>query len=127
MNKAAADLIRELLEIIKGTKNFAIEQAPDVFKQIISYGIIFNAVYLVIGISLLVCAFFSGRKMLSNIKQISYSKDTIKEEALVFLFGFICFFSFLFGAIISVDHLNPFIKATTAPKVYMIDYLMDLK
>ena len=115
MNKEITD---KLIEYIDSTKDWVLETAPEIFQQIVTYGfwksLILSALFFSIGLA---CVFlirfcYKAPKDQWNMMQDRYVALSLISGviALIFFVGFLC-------------NIETFIKATVAPKLYIIDYL----
>lgn len=109
-------LVTELVEIIKSSKDFAIEQAPDVARQMILRQEIVGAIFLVAAL------FF----YLSWFKLYRYLKKEEQDESIWFLyviFGSVAgLFFFAFGLCV----IDETITVIFAPKVYLLEHLSSI-
>ena len=106
LNKALAEMLNTFTEV----KGFAIEQAPDVVQQLITYTIITNGFLTVVGIVIIALSFYFA---------IRYFNETGGGSAAL---GFVVS---LLGFIAIVEG-GSFWKAWLAPKVFLIEYTAKL-
>ena len=111
MNKE--QLTAELLQIVKSTKDFTLEHAPDVCSQIVTMGRFYTiiGVLMILGISTLL-----GRVCYRVFKKEERFDDY--EFIIVMLNAVIV----PLGALITYAH----IEAWFAPKLYLLKYVKDL-
>jgi len=102
------DMLTEVLEMVKSTKNFTVEQAPDYIKQLLAYQLISNCA------SIVICALF----IIASIIIPFYFNDFA-----VNLFCGVAIFVFFVGSILNINNI---IKIKVAPKVFIVDYISNL-
>jgi len=99
-------LASEIMELLKSTKSFAIEQMPDVVIQKIAYdSIVFISLGIVSGIAFIIFT-------------IMFLVDFIKYETV----SFSALFSVLAGIIASVSWLT-YLQIQMATKVYILEWI----
>lgn len=109
-----ADLVAELVEIIKSSKSFILEQAPSVIREIYAWNMwhnkilmIIGAIVVLLGVALTIC----------SISMESY------DAPIPLIFGII----FLtIGTVLSFCSYLDSRKMQIAPKLYLLDYLADM-
>jgi len=102
------DMLTEVLEMVKSTKNFTVEQAPDYIKQLLAYELISNY------ISIVICVLFI---IASIIIPFYFNHFAVN------LFCGVAIFLFFVGSILNIDNI---IKIKVAPKVFIVDYISNL-
>lgn len=113
-------LLSELVEIVKSTKDFVIEQSFPLAQELIQYKILVLSIQTVI---FFFGAFLSISLFAYHMRQITIEKDTLEWRIAITLttglisiplfMGFLC-------------NLSPLIKVLVAPRVYILDYLMRM-
>jgi hypothetical protein len=104
------------LQYLEGTEAFLKDQLPDYFQQVVKYHAIENWIY--VGIGLL------GAWIATSLARRGFrmaEADSCNESFLLPLTaaGFVGIFSF----VLIVKSLPTALKATIAPKVFIVDYL----
>lgn len=107
------ELISELLSYVKGTKDFILEQAPDIFNQIIKFELIKSIFFGV---------FFGA---LSIFCILLFKANFEEDETNDFLFV-ISLIGGLISFIIFICSIYDLIFVLCAPKYYLIKLLMGL-
>ena len=108
MKELTEDVLRGILNIVKDTKDFTLEHAPDYVKQLLSYRYITAYVNLILAVLLIVLPIICAI-MIDHI------------AALVCGFGLP-----IPGIALAVTCVDEIIKIRVAPKVYIIDHIADL-
>lgn len=128
MNDQQQQLVNESLETVlrwaEATEGFAVEQAPLLAQEIVRYGIISNAVAIVIALLIaLPPVIISWRCGVGN--DVWKSEPTSRAVAcIVFgLFGFVASIHMLATASNSIPSL---IKASLAPRLYILEQISGL-
>lgn len=114
------DLIKELIEIIKGTKDFALAQAPDVYRNIIVSSII-HKIFIVLQSALCIVVIFLLLKSLNKMKEEDWPGCDVKfGQAFGTVLGIIALF---IGFLIACQNLQELVQIYAAPKAYLLEYL----
>ena len=113
------ELAMELLDTIKNTKEFVIEQSPDLIQQVYRYGVFENVALLIFGIISLVvfCSIIVNHE---KIGKWSCDNDSV---------GFIVagtMLALIAGVILTLGGIFTLAKLILAPKLYLIEYLSNL-
>jgi hypothetical protein len=119
----SVEAFKLLLNNITNMKDFVIEQAPDICKQILAFGFVSNIVYitlcvLIIAMSLYVIKYIT--------KDLNLEKSHNDEN------DGICFFTLVLCGIIVISFgimikdILELLKIYYAPKLYLIDYIMNI-
>lgn len=111
-------LIDYLISNIESAKGFVAEQAPDVARQILEYGFWDNLMYLTIGAVLFTLFFII-------FVRIYLSKEMSGEEK--FGIGFFVLLAIFFCSLAISFNVSSLIKIKTAPKLYVIEKMKELK
>ncbi len=117
MNKIGIELAQEGLSILRGTKAFVIEQAPDFIRQVLAWKLAESVLVLVLSIAGLVIAALC-------VYHIIRLKSNGTEEGLFLtipaLFSGIPALCCFFGAITDI------LKIHYAPKLFLMEYFAGL-
>jgi len=113
------EAIQKCLEWMQGAEGFVISQAPDLCKEILAYGTMVGWIQLICSLLLLISGIFIFSIGLSNIKN---NRNVEPWIALSIVSVLPIFFGFL-TAFLSI---SPLVKVYTAPKLYVIERLMQL-
>lgn len=108
------ELLKQVTEIIKGTKDFVVSQAPDIVRQYLNYythlylfGLVAFGVFLITGTALLAYGLRDG-----------YNRDgAIVLGAIIFTISLIA----------TICTGINYYEITTAPKVFLLEYLHVIK
>lgn len=115
------DLAKEVLSIVQGSKDFIIEQAPDLVQQIIAYNYYINWFYLFICILMIGSVIYAAKKAIVLSREDSYHNEGwILIHSLYGLF--VGFGSFIF----TLGTVNNLLLLHFAPKIFLIEYLSRL-
>jgi len=117
----------ELLELLKSTANFTLEQAPLVFKEIIIYdGIIKNGLGVLFGLFGIYCVLAFPRVLSDALKYCDSGEckgeicvPKVIRTVLTGVLG-------IAGFIVGICSLLTLLKAIFAPRLYLIDYVTNL-
>lgn len=116
------EIIKQLLEYINQSKDFVLEQAPDLINEILTYEKYSSIYQIIIFFSVLIISlsYFYNQFPLERDKF-----DFVKTEYLfkACISGFITFVCT--GATIS--NLIKLVKIYTAPKYFLIEFILNLK
>lgn len=108
---------QELLTVVKDSKQFILEQAPDVVQEIIRWGIGKNCFQLILGTLFLL---ISWKLYLAKLKGKEWVDDEIMPVVLaVGILG-------VGGALLAPSSIFNLIKIYAAPKLYILEYLGNL-
>ncbi len=123
-DEAINNFINEMTSILKSTKGFVLEQAPDIFNQILAYNLISSIVLICICILVLLIVglsiYFSYKHYLkSKATYKSYTVDYMAMHMFVMIITIVSFFS------ISTS-IFEIIKIKTAPKIYLLEYFSSV-
>jgi hypothetical protein len=102
------ELAQELITLLKSTKDFVVEQAPDIARQILAWELYTSMVWAAICVLAIVLCVFS----MCN----SDDEGVIGGGFFVTLVSLICF-----GI-----QISDIIKVKVAPKIFLLDYLMGI-
>ena len=108
MDKKIAE---ELLNAIVGTKNFIVEQAPDVAQQLLAYHLVTNSIGAVLVLLFTV--------VFAHLVRWYYKAESA-EGVLVMAIAFTVSVCFL------IECLTSLAKVILAPKIFLIEYLGGL-
>jgi hypothetical protein len=111
--KRADELLKFVLDGLESGKELASEQAPLLVKEVITWGIVEHAIYLVIG------AFFMG--LCLGLARLAYKKCDADEP--IFLIP-LCVS--VIGFIMVCSNTLTIAKAYFAPRLYLLEQLRSL-
>jgi len=119
MKELTIEALREILEIVKDSKAFVIDQAPGYAQELVRYELVSNAAYGVIAIAWMVgCV---------TIMLWSYIHWAKLDGDTKFLFILAPIMASAFAIIPFLASILPdFLKAWTAPKVLIVEKLMAM-
>lgn len=119
MNKDVLNqFVTEMLTILQDAKAFAAAELPELFKEIVAYGVWSNGIYIAIGVVLLITGVICTRKAL-KLK----SHDEMDEQM---AFAITALVSLVIGIVSVAANISSFIQATVAPRLYLIEYFKEL-
>lgn len=111
------EALKEVLNIIQSTKYFVLEQAPDLAKDIVSYGRIFSLFELSISIFLVVFTVLFFKFTKKRVKNNDWNDDCWMPISII---GTIVI---IIGVISSIVNVEQAILAWCAPKMYLLEYV----
>lgn len=116
------ELAKQFLDLLTGTKEFILTQAPEVIQQLLHYktimyiyGMVIYAIVWILGLGII--PYFGSKK---NRKDYGWDSDTWSW------FGFSWAITLTISIPLFVEIIPDFILINTAPKVYLIEYLTKL-
>jgi hypothetical protein len=104
------------LQYLNGTEAFLKEQLPDYFQQVVKYHAVEGWIYVGIGVLVTLAAIYFTKRVLIMGAADKYNESYV---ALFIIGAVVAVFSF--G--ITIKNFTTALKATIAPKVFIIDYL----
>lgn len=117
LQESIASSINELLEMLRSTKSFALEQAPEIAREIVRFGIIKSALGVCIGICFIGLSIFSCYKWKNWTPKGTYD-----------CCGWLPVW--IISALVSIPFvlINGYFltMSLVAPKLYILDYLADM-
>jgi len=118
------EIVKKLFEYIDGTKDFVLENLPEVFQQIALWGRTICIIDLVIGSILLVLSIYGINKNLILVRNrdICALEDYKFKEPRNRVFMWIFSVLSIVGLIYFISGIHG-LKAFIAPKLFIIDYL----
>lgn len=126
MNDELNKLMIEIIDQVKNTGNFVVEQMPDVISQLLTYQYYSNIFYFVFGILMLIVSFASFHQI--KILAKKYDEKQMGDDIMPLIV--ICFMSGIICGIIGFCNcaftIDPLLKLTFAPKIYLIEYASRL-
>ena len=117
VEKKLLEYLGVLENTIKEGKDFTIQQAPEVAKEIVSYGFASN---LICSVCLIFAIFGSA---IFAVKLAKWAVKEIKDPFPAFLIIAVWLFLVMFILPFTFTQINQTAKAYFAPKLYVIDYL----
>lgn len=131
LDTAWDQLVPELLDILKGTKTFVLEQTPIVLQELITVGIIDASVSAFVSLAwaalFVLCAYLMGKKLISykgTLEKPGDGSDFLEVVITAnYLAGAVLFFWNMRSAIYNATKA---FKVYFAPRVYLIEYLSDM-
>lgn len=115
--------LQELINLYNAGKDFAIEQVPDVIKQLIIYNISIRIVWVVVAIAAMIALWRWGGKMLALHKAQTNPYYDGGFMALTVVFRGL---GVIGGGAILLKNLLVLLKLTLAPKVWLLEYAAQL-
>lgn len=105
-------------EILKSTKDFTAQQAPELMKEILHYKLAGNALEIIIGLIIGLIAYRVHVWILNRLKEESYS------EAVMLYFGVVP--TAIVSFICILDGIYDFMQILLAPRMFLIEYFAHL-
>ncbi len=119
MEEIGKDLAKELLTMLKSTKEFVIEQAPDVVQQLIAYSTVESSICLFVSLVIVVVGASLIRSGLKSLKKDKYDD-----------FAMICVVAGSISGVVGLTAITinsmALAKVLVAPKIFLIEYLSRL-
>lgn len=107
------------LTYLEGTEAFLKEQLPDYFQQVVTYYAVEAWIVTAVGIGLFIIAIICGRTCYKE-----GSKGVCDMDDSKFILSMIVgLFTLVFGIGLAASKFPTALKATIAPKVFIVDYL----
>lgn len=121
---AIENFMVDLMQDVDKLKDFSVEQAPDICKQLLSYTLVTDYVFLAFftlaGGALLLFAGYIAKRQLSDSRMIEDTADGT----------FACFTSAAIGLILPIPSwcilLPEILQIHIAPKLFLLEYAKDL-
>lgn len=116
----SVEAFKLLLNNITNMKDFVIEQAPDICKQILVFGFASNIVYITLCVLFIATSLYVIKHIIKNVNIKDFDNFGILFFVIVlFIFSTVCF-----G--IMIKDILELLKIYYAPKLYLIDYIMHV-
>ncbi len=109
------------LQYLDGTEAFLKEQLPDYFQQIVTYYAIQSYVFLFLSFISLAISLIIISKSLKVKEKSCWGEMAIPERHVVCIIIFSTIG--IIATIVSIEQTKTALKATIAPKVFIVDYL----
>ncbi len=119
-NERLNALLDYLTDTMKSGVDFASEQAPLVAKEIAAYGAVSSWVYVAIGLAVVATGVAATRLIMKWDEQ---KEDFHPKHMIATFAGVVCV---MVGTGIVASNLNDAMKATFAPRVYVLEYVAKL-
>lgn len=119
MDKQILDsFVTTMTNLLQSAKTFTMEQVPLVCKEVVHYSIAADVVYMIIGLMLFVSAWLFSRLV----------NKLAKEEKDEGAYGMhmVSAIAVGIGSLFFVSNLLDLLKATLAPRMYLIEYFAHL-
>jgi formate hydrogenlyase subunit 3/multisubunit Na+/H+ antiporter MnhD subunit len=123
MSNELDELMVQIINQVKNTGDFVVEQMPDVVQQLLTYQYYSTVFYLIVGIVFLMVSFFSFYKVRELDKKSVGNPDVIPYIIAFLMIGIM---SGLVGIVNVCENIDPLLKLTFAPKIYLIEYASRL-
>ena len=121
-DKQIANILSKALEMAERTGTFIIDQTVDVLQQLVLWRICFHSLRIVLFAGLI----FAAYKMIKylNALVIEHDEDTY---IVAFIFGYIISVIVIVFSLIALwIHIEDLVQLLVAPKVYLIEYAVEL-
>ena len=119
-NELLQSALVELLTTFKESKDFALEQAPDVVQQLIVYTQVLNGIIISFALFLILTGVFGLYKFIQEGRRTEWGDGDYPFWLLLTVIGW------MIGFTILTPCLFTFLKVTIAPKVFIIEYISKL-
>lgn len=110
---------KEILDWLRISKDFVADQAPLLVQEVLYWGVVSSALWLVVSILVVIAMSFLIRK--SYLRWRNDSEMTIDAVTIPF-----CSITLLTFLIIGLANLSVFVKVLVAPRLYLIEQLRHL-
>jgi hypothetical protein len=117
-----AAVLGAITDGVTQTKDFAVEQLPDVAHQYIMFSLAFETVSFALAVAILITSVVVGLRALKRIKDSPKYETPDSDVAITILCGFGTFLSALFA----LSLLKPLLMVWFAPKVYLLQGIAGL-
>lgn len=119
MNPAIEKFIEEMTTILKSGKDFVVEQAPDIFKQVLHYKLAVSITWVVILIFGFSACWKIHKWIMEEDEGFSVLNDRFGGYIVIGIFGVI-------GGVGLICNLDTVFEILFAPKIYLIEYFSGL-
>lgn len=117
------EALRGLLDTFKDSKDFVLEQAPDVVQQLILYKTVYHGSVVLGGMLLMLLGAYLLYRGIKLGQESKWSDEMATPVIIQALFGFV---GGLTGIIAFSNNIQIFMKVWLAPKVYLLEYISSL-
>jgi len=125
LSNVSAEAIQQAMEWVKQAKDFAVEQAPLLAREIVIAGIARNTAQFLMSIVIIIVIVFCSYKFVANYKKIDDATDGLAAlSALVLLIG--GSMALLGLSMFAFDCIAGLCTAIFAPRLYVIEQLAQL-
>lgn len=112
------ELIKKIIEYMESSKDFIVEQAPDIIQQMLKYETFNNIFGLIIAVIILFV----------SIGVFIYGKYSNKTDKIYFnVYNYVSIWLFIAAFAISAFAINNLVKIKISPKYFVIEKLKDKK
>ena len=126
-DKQLAEILKKGLETAEKTGNFIVEQAPDLLRQLLIWKTAEHAIFISIGIALLIIFFRWTKKVGREMKENDDDFEDYFMGSIAKMFIAIGYLTaFIVGIVMIGDNLQDLIQIVFAPKIYLIEYSAKL-
>ncbi len=123
MEKIGVELATEALNILKGTKEFVLDQAPDFMRQVLAWSMAESVIEIVAG----VIGLSVGLYLIIGISYPEWNIKTYEQkEGEMILSGIAGLVLSVVGSIASLGGLYCAVKIHYAPKLFLLEYFASL-
>jgi hypothetical protein len=117
-----AEVLGAITDGVTQTKDFAVEQLPDVAHQYIMFSLAFETVSFVLAVAILITSVVVGLRAVKRIKAAPKYETADSDVAITIVCGFGTFLS----GLIALALLKPLLMVWFAPKVYLLQGIATL-
>ena len=126
-NEQAKELVQWLLDVLKQTQGFVMEQAPALAREIIAFGRVYETTQLVVAALALGCGlWYLALRLSEAVKVLNESDDSgicVPIFIRLMVQGMVCTIGGFTGVCVS---LHDAILVWAAPRLYLLEYLGGL-
>jgi hypothetical protein len=117
-----AEVLGAITDGVTQTKDFAVEQLPDVAHQYIMFSLAFETVSFTLAVAILITSVVVGLRVAKRIKAWPRHEFSHADAAIAMFCGFGTFLS----ALSALALLKPLLMVWFAPKVYLLQGIAGL-
>lgn len=118
---AQQELIRQALDALNATRDFIAAEAPPLLREMVTWGIISNALIAVGALVILYLSMRTGRRCI-----VAFKADRSDEEILWGLAAAGCYGVALIAALCAIASMIDAAQALIVPRVYLVEHLARL-
>jgi uncharacterized membrane protein YidH (DUF202 family) len=126
MEEIGKDLAKELLTTLKSAKAFAIEQAPDVVRQLLAWKYALAVTQTIAALVVLLAIGLIVRKTARYVEEQKKREKYFNADSVWFPVAMGCGTVGIIDLIVLVEGALDWLQLHFAPKVYLIEYLSHL-
>ena len=126
LDTEAARILKIIADSIEKTRDFSVEQAPDVVKQLVAYKYAETVFGIIVDAVLILFFFALGGLCAYSAQWVSGEPDGIGRVFAMVFSSIVGVFGFAGGCLGLCDNIQSLLKIRLAPKVFILEYLRDI-